>query len=117
MHADMTHVTFAPASFDGVAVFYALTHLPHGELPRLLGRISAWLRPGGLFVASLGVHTDTGTIEPDWLGAPMYISGYATADNQRFIERAGLHIVSAREETILENSRPTTCLWVVARRR
>ena len=116
IHADMTHVTFTPASFDGVAAFYALTHLPHGALPKLVSRISTWLRPGGLFVASLGVGLDAGTIEPDWLGAPMYFSGYATEENQRFVEHAGLHIQSARDGTILENGRPTTFLWIVARK-
>jgi predicted TPR repeat methyltransferase len=116
IHADMTHLAFTPDSFDGVAAFYALTHLPHGELPRLLGRISIWLRPGRLFVASLGVGFDAGTIEPHWLGAPMYFSGYPTEENQRFVEDAGLHIVSARDGTILENSRPTTFLWIVARK-
>ena len=112
---DVNGLELPACRFDRVVSIEMFEHMRNYE--RLMGNIAAWLRPGGLFVASLGVHTDTGTIEPDWLGAPMYFSGYATADNQRFIERAGLHIVSAREETIRENSRPTTFLWVVARQR
>jgi SAM-dependent methyltransferase len=116
VQADMTRLTFPPSSFDGVAAFYTLTHLPHGELPHLVVRIGAWLRPGGLLVASMASRSDPGTIEPDWLGAPMYFSGYPTEENRLFVERAGLQIVSAREETILESGRPTTFLWIVARK-
>src|SRR5688572_587903 len=57
IHGDMTRVEFPPSSFDGVAAFYTFTHLPQGELPELLRRISEWLRPGGLLVASMAAHT------------------------------------------------------------
>lgn len=112
----MTRVAFPPASFDGVAAFYALTHLPHGELPRLLEHVATWLRPGGLLVATMSARANRGAVEPDWLGAPMYFSGYPVEENQRFVERAGLEITSARIETILEQNRPVAFLWVVARK-
>lgn len=114
--ADMTTLSFEPSSFDAVASFYALGHLPYGELPGLLARVGAWLRPGGLLVASMGARENPGEVEPDWLGAPMYFSGYGPAENKRFVEAAGLEIESARPETILENGRPTRFYWVVARK-
>jgi SAM-dependent methyltransferase len=113
--ADMTCLTFPPSSFDAVAAFYSLSHLPHGELPRLIGRVGAWLRPGGLFVASLSPRANRGTTE-DWLGVPMYFSGYSTEENLRFLAEAGLRVASAQVETILENDRPASFLWVVATR-
>ena len=116
LHADMTTLAFEPESFDAVASFYALGHLPYGELPRLIPRIASWLRPGGLLVASMAARDNPGEVEPDWLGAPMYFSGYAPAENRRFVEQAGLEVLSAQEEAILEDGRPTVFHWILARK-
>lgn len=115
--ADMTRLEFPPETFDGVAAFYAFLHLPHGELPPLLTRIGEWLRPSGVLVATFGGGADLGTIEPNWLGTPMYFSGYTADDTRRFVEQAGLAITSLCREQILENGRPVHFLWVVARKR
>jgi SAM-dependent methyltransferase len=115
IHADLTELELLPASFDAIVAFYTLTHLPYGELPGVLQNIGSWLRPGGLFVATLSAHADPGTIEPDWLGAPMYFSGYSIEENRQFVERASLHIESAQVDTIFEDGEPVEFLWVVAR--
>ena len=60
LRADMTRCTFAPSSFDGVAAFYSLIHLPYGELPAMLARTSTGLRRGGVLIASLGARTNSG---------------------------------------------------------
>jgi SAM-dependent methyltransferase len=112
---DMTRLAFLPRSFDGVAAFYAFLHLPHGELPGLLRRIATWLRPGGVLVATLAAGADRGTVEPDWLGVPMYFSGEAPADVQRALAAAGLRVERFQEEKIPEEGRPTVFRWVVAR--
>ena len=64
----------------------------------------------------MSTHPDMGTIEPDWLGAPMYFSGYGVEDNRHFVENAGLEIESALIETIVEDGEPVRFLWIVARR-
>jgi SAM-dependent methyltransferase len=115
VHGDMTRVAFSPRSFDGVAAFYAFLHLPHGELPKLLREIAAWLRPGGVLVATLAAGADRGTIEPDWLGVPMYFSGEAPEDVRRALAAARLRIERFQEETISEDGRPAAFRWVVAR--
>jgi hypothetical protein len=98
-----------------VAVFYALLHLPYGELPGLLRKISRWLRPEGLLVATLSGLAG-GTVEPAWLGVPMYFSGYTPGETRGFLDAAGLQAEIVREETIAEDGRPARFLWVVARR-
>lgn len=113
---DMTALAFPPASFDAVCVFYAITHVPREEHARLLLHIAAWLRPGGLFVASFSNGGTTGEVEDDWHGAPMYFSGYDAATNRRLVREAGLVIECARAETAEEFGRPTTFLWIVARK-
>ncbi len=40
IHADMTSVDIAPASFDAAAAFYSITHVPRDEHAALLRRIS-----------------------------------------------------------------------------
>jgi SAM-dependent methyltransferase len=114
--ADMTTLTFAPASFDAVTAFYSLIHVPRGELAPLFQSIASWLRPGGLLVASLGTRAGEASYEPDWLGVPMFFSAYDTATNLRLIAEAGLEIERAREETADEDGVPVTFHWIVARK-
>jgi SAM-dependent methyltransferase len=63
IHADMTTIDLPTASFDAVAAFYSITHVPRSEHARLLKQIALWLRPGGVFVGSLGADS-----LPDWEG-------------------------------------------------
>lgn len=114
LRGDMTRLDFPPGSFDGVAAFYSFVHLPHGELPALLRKIGAWLRPNGLLVATLSPRPDPGTVERDWLGVPMYFSGYTPEETRRFLLDADLQIETLQEETILEDGSPTRFLWARA---
>jgi SAM-dependent methyltransferase len=113
---DMTRIVFPNASFDAVATFYAFNHLPFGELPKLLIRIADWLRSDGLLLAALARRYDPGTVEADWLGAPMYFSGYSPGESRAFVIAAGLSIVTLQPEPIIENGHPTEFLWLVARK-
>lgn len=114
IESDMTTLAFPTESFDGVAAFYSLIHVPREEQETLLACIVTWLRPSGLFVATMGVNDTVGDVEENWLGAPMYFSHYDAAANRALVERAGLRILSAREETQEEDGQPVTFLWVVA---
>jgi ubiquinone/menaquinone biosynthesis C-methylase UbiE len=116
IHADMARLDLAPASFDAVAAFYSIIHLPREEHAGLLRAIAGWLRPQGLLVATLGAGAEPGAIEPDWLGAPMYWSHYDSAANRALIDQAGLHILDAREETAEEDGQPVTFLWMIAQK-
>jgi SAM-dependent methyltransferase len=115
VHADMTALDVPPDTFDAVCAFYALGHVPREEHAALLRQIATWLRPGGLFVASFSNEGSAGEIEDDWLGAPMYFSGYDAETNARLVREAGFDIVTARPETAEEFGRPTTFFWIVAR--
>ncbi len=114
--ADMSALEFPPGSFDGVAAFYSIIHVPRAEHGALLQRIAAWLRPGGLLVATLGASSTASGYEPDWLGAPMYWSHFDGPTNRRLVAAAGLEIVSARDELEDEDGAPVSFCWVVARK-
>jgi SAM-dependent methyltransferase len=114
LHADMASLSFPPQSFDGVAAFFSLIHVPREEHASLLEHIAGWLRPGGLLVATMGVRDSPGDVEEDWLGAPMYFSHWDAGANRRLVEQSGLRILSAREETADEDGAPIAFLWIVA---
>jgi SAM-dependent methyltransferase len=116
IQSDMTALDFPPESFDGVAAFFSLIHIPREEQPPLLASIASWLRPEGLFVASMGVNDTAGDIEVDWLGAPMFFSHYDAATNRQLVKEAGLRLLSAQEETQEEDGHPVTFLWIVAQK-
>ncbi|MFI0367866.1 class I SAM-dependent methyltransferase [Actinomadura sp. 1N219] len=110
LRADITDVTYEPATFDAIVSFYALIHLPVAEQPPLLDRIAAWLRPGGLFVATTGHSAWTG-VDDDWLGAgtSMWWSHADAATNREWITRSGLTI--EREEFVPEGDTGHTLFW------
>jgi SAM-dependent methyltransferase len=113
---DMTALDLQPATFAAVLAFYVITHVPREEHPALLANIARWLRPGGLFVASLGAGDDPGTVEADWLGAPMFFSGYDSTTGKRLVAEAGFEILSADEITEDEDGVPVTFLWIVGQK-
>src|SRR5215813_1619361 len=114
LHADMTQLDLAPMSFDAVVAFYSLMHVPRHEHPELLRKITSWLRAGGMLVATLWPHGAEATFADDWLGAPMYWSGFDSTTSTHLVEEAGLHLLRAEEETMEEFGVPITFLWVIA---
>ena len=115
IQADMTTLAFEPASFDAVIAFYSLTHIPRDEQLPLLVRIRSWLRPGGLFLASMGADDEPGDVEADWLGVDMYFSHFGARANRRLVEQAGLLIERTDLAVEPEDRHDARFLWVVAR--
>jgi SAM-dependent methyltransferase len=115
VQADMTALEFPPASFDAVVAFYSLTHVPRDEQPELLRRISGWLRPGGVFLGSMGADASPDEVEDDWLGVPMFFSHFGARRNRRLVEDAGLVVEEARIRIEPEDRHDARFLWVIAR--
>jgi SAM-dependent methyltransferase len=115
LQADMTSVSFDRHSFDAVLAFYSLTHVPREEHLPLLERVRSWLRPGGVFLASMGADDEPGEIEADWLGVDMYFSHFGARANRRLVERAGLVIERTELAVEPEDRHAARFLWVIAR--
>ena len=114
---DFVALELAETSFDAVAAFYSLNHVPRELLGGLFASVHRWLQPGGLFLASLGVgETDSWT--GSWLGTTMFFSSWDPDTNRRLLGEAGFELllddlVSMHEP---EPSGTSTFQWVLARR-
>ncbi len=117
LHADLAGPDLArllpAASFDAIIALYALIHIPRSEHPTVLGRIHAWLRPGGAFLATWPMTAWEGS-EDDWegWGAPMWWSHHGADANLALLRSAGFTVEDATPRT----QGGETWLWVRARR-
>lgn len=91
VRADITSLEFPPESFDGVVCFFALIHIPLEEQPGLLRRVSAWLVPGGPFLATVGHHAWTGVAA--FYGADMYWSQADASTYCTWLSDVGIDVV------------------------
>lgn len=98
---DMCSVRFPPGHFDAVVSFYAIIHVPVAEQRELFSRIYEWLKPGGLFMATLGAAAWTGTAD-NWLvdGATMYWSHVDAVTYRLWLEEIGFELL--RDEFVPE---------------
>jgi SAM-dependent methyltransferase len=112
IHADMTNIDFASASFDAVVAFYSVTHVPREAHAILLRQIATWLMPNGIFLASLGSGQLPDSRE-EWLGTQMFFSHCDAQTNERLVRDAGFSI--ERAELVDQDNEPGRFLWIVAR--
>ena len=110
--ADLTTVEFTPDSLDAVAAFYVLNHVPRELLAGLFERIHGWLRPGGLFLTTLGASDNPGWTG-EWLGQPTYFSGFPPETNVRLLREAGFTLLRDELVTILEPEGDATFQWIL----
>jgi ubiquinone/menaquinone biosynthesis C-methylase UbiE len=115
IHGDFAEIELPEASFDGVAAFYSISHIPREEHARLFARIARWLVPGGLFLATLGA-TDSPQWVGEWLGVPMFFSSYDADTNRALLSAAGFKLVLDEIVEMREPEGPVTFLWVIARK-
>jgi len=118
LHADYTTLELEPASFDAIVALYTFGHVPQHDLPRVYERAARWLRPGGHLLATTGRSDDPGTLDEDWLGAPMYFASFDVETNLRLLAQAGLDVLEHDVVCQDEGEHGEACfLWVLARRR
>ena len=113
VQADLTSVSFDESSLDAVCAFYVLNHVPRELLPGLFARVGSWLRPGGLFLATLGA-SDVEGWEGEWLGVPMYFSGHEPETNRALL--AEFELLADEVVSIREPEGPVSFHWILARR-
>ena len=115
VHADFTALELDRESVAAVASFYAFNHVPRELLADLCARIHGWLRPGGLFLTTLGA-SDLPGWTGDFLGAPSYFSGFDPESNRRLLADARFVVLRDEVVTICEPEGDATFHWVLVTR-
>jgi SAM-dependent methyltransferase len=116
IQGDFAELDFPGASFDGIVALYAISHVPRDEHVRLFASVARWLVPGGLFLATLGVR-DSPDWVGEWLGVPMYFSGYDAATNRALLRAAGFTLLLDETVEMYEPGGPASFLWVIGQTR
>jgi SAM-dependent methyltransferase len=115
VHADFSELELEPASLDAVVALYSVMHVPRERHGELFERIGGWLKPGGLFLASLS-HVGGPDWIGDWLGVKMFFSGFDADTNRRLVGAAGLELLRDELVFMQEPEGEVGFLWVLARR-
>ena len=117
VQADFTALDFPAEAFDAVTALYSIVHVPRDEQPELLGRITRWLKPGGLFLASMS-HVGGEDSTDEWLGVEMFFSGFDADTNRRLVRQAGFELL-IDELVWMHEPEPegdAAFLWILGRR-
>ena len=113
--ADFAELELPESSFDGIAALYSISHIPRHEHPALFVRITNWLKPGGLFLASLGAAASSDWTG-EWLGVPMFFSSHDADANRQLLRDAGLSLVIDEVVPMHEPEGEVAFLWVLAQK-
>jgi ubiquinone/menaquinone biosynthesis C-methylase UbiE len=91
--ADMSALPFRAASFDGLAAYYSIIHVPREEHTTIVDEIRRVLVPGGhalLVFGSRDLPADHD--QNSWFGVPMYWSHYDAETSLALLSDAGLKV-------------------------
>jgi SAM-dependent methyltransferase len=113
LQADFAELDFPAESFDAVTAFYSISHVPRDEHESLFARIAHWLRPGGVFLASLSANGTCDWTE-EWLGVEMFFSAFDADTNRSLLRELGLELLIDEVVTVREPEGEATFLWVLA---
>jgi SAM-dependent methyltransferase len=111
--ADFTELELPRGSFDAVASFYVLNHVPRELLAPLLASIHDWLDPDGWLLTAFG-QSDLDGWTGEWLGAPTFFSSYPAETNSRLVREAGFTIERDEVVTFVEPEGEARFQWVLA---
>jgi SAM-dependent methyltransferase len=115
VQGDFGALDFASETFDAVTGFYSIMHVPRDEHRGLFERIAGWLKPGGLFLASLS-HVGGPDRTYEWLGVEMFFSGFGAETNRQLVRDAGFELILDELVWMQEPGSEVAFLWVLARK-
>jgi ubiquinone/menaquinone biosynthesis C-methylase UbiE len=92
---DMRELSYADGSWDAVTAFFSMLQLPRTDQETMLGRVAAWLKPGGRLVFAT-VPADVDGVDIVFMGHPVRASSFTADALAERLRGAGLEVV--REE-------------------
>src|SRR5580693_9339688 len=111
LEADMCEIAFEVGSFHAVGAFYSITHIPPTQQGPLIANIAAWLKPGGMFVASFGSGA-AGEWTVKWLGTTMFFGHNGEAETLRCLADSGLRVRDSSVEK--QDNEEAAFMWIEA---
>lgn len=114
IQGDFAELEFPAETFDAITAFYSIMHVPREDHQALFGKIARWLKPGGLFLASLS-HVGGDDWTGEWLGVEMFFSGFDAEKNRRLVRAAGLELVLDDLVWMRQPQGDIAFLWLLAR--
>ena len=116
IHADFSELELVEESFDAVTAFYSIIHVPREAHAELFARILRWLKPGGLFLASLS-HVGSPDRTEEWLGVQMFFSSFPAETNRRLVLEAGFELLIDEVVVMTEpEDVESGWIWVLGRK-
>jgi ubiquinone/menaquinone biosynthesis C-methylase UbiE len=88
---DVLQLDSSLGDFDAVVAFFSLLMLRRSEIPPVIRRIRAVLRPGGLVAIGM-VEGDLDYAPLSFLGQEVSVTAYPRADLEATIRAEGLHV-------------------------
>ena len=116
VHADVLELDIAPGSVDAVVALYLFGHIPMHEQRELIGRVSLWLREGGLLLGTFGAGEPGEDVDGDWLGTPMFFASLGGDSYLPLLRDCGLEVL--REKVVAQDEPghgDVAFHWVLAR--
>jgi len=116
IHADLDEVAFPPDSFDAVVSFYVFGHVPAAEHASTFRHVFDWLRPGGVFCASVpgGAHEG---MEEEFIDVPMYFAAIGRDATEAALRDIGFDLeISEVKEEVEPTGETISFLWMIARK-
>ncbi|MFT3894009.1 MAG: class I SAM-dependent methyltransferase [Anaerolineales bacterium] len=90
---DMTKLTFPENTFDGIASYYAIIHIPREEHRSLLENFHRMLNPSGLALLCLGATLSVDDPNDEFFGIPMYWSHFGSETYIEMLKDCGFTIL------------------------
>jgi len=116
VRGDISRLRLHPSCLDGVTAFYSLGHVPRARHRDVLAEVFQGLRPGGWLLATMSADGTEDTVQDDFLGVPMFFSGFDAATNRQLLTDSGFSVATADAITMREPEGDVTFLWVLAQR-
>lgn len=91
---DLTDLSFEDESFDGIAAFYSVIHVPREEHEQIFSEFNRILKQNGLILVTMGAEEWEGEEEDLIEGHRMFWSHYSPEESKAIIEKAGFEIIS-----------------------
>jgi ubiquinone/menaquinone biosynthesis C-methylase UbiE len=115
VQGDFAELDFPAETFDAVTALYSIMHVPRKRHRVLFEKIMRWLKPGGLFLASLS-HVGGDDWTGEWLGVEMFFSGFDAETNRGLLRDAGFELLIDELVWMREPQGEVAFLWVLERK-